>query len=69
MPHYRLHDLRSHTYFTRCTELDFSDPSITAIGGCSSIQSTNGINNAAMESMRSDMAKLDDAFESVKEKV
>ena len=68
LPRYRLHDLR-HTYFTWCSELGFSDLSITATGGHSSIQSTKRYQHATMESMRSDMAKLEDVFESVKEKV
>ena len=39
LPHYRLHDLR-HTYFTLCTEIGFSELSIIATGGHSTIQST-----------------------------
>ena len=67
LPHYRLHDLR-HTYFTWCTEAGFSELSITATGGHSSIQSTRRYQHATMERMRSDMEKLEDVFERVRQK-
>lgn len=67
LPHYRLHDLR-HTYFTWCTEIGFSDLSITATGGHSGIQSTKRYQHASMERMRSDMEKLEDMFEGVRQK-
>lgn len=67
LPHYRLHDLR-HTYFTWCTEIGFSELSITATGGHSSIQSTRRYQHATLERMRLDMQKLEDVFENVRQK-
>lgn len=66
LPHYRLHDLR-HTYFSWCTDIGFSDLSITATGGHSSIQSTKRYQHAMMDRMRADMEKLEDVFESVRQ--
>ena len=61
LPHYRLHDLR-HTYFTLCTEIGFSELSIIATGGHSTIQSTKRYQHATMNRMKSDMAKLEEIF-------
>ena len=63
LPHYRLHDLR-HTYFTLCTENGFSELSITATGGHSTIQSTRRYQHATMSRMKSDMARLEEVFQS-----
>lgn len=58
---YRLHDLR-HTYFTLCTQIGFSELSIIATGGHSTIQSTKRYQHATMNRMKSDMAKLEEIF-------
>ena len=62
LPHYRLHDLR-HTYFTLCTESGFSELSIIATGGHSTIQSTKRYQHATMNRMRSDMARLEEVYQ------
>lgn len=67
LPHYRLHDSR-HTYFTWCTEIGFSELSIIATGGHSSINSTKRYRHATIEQMRSDMERLEDVFEDVSRK-
>ena len=62
LPHYRLHDLR-HTYFTLCTESGFSELSIIATGGHSTIQSTKRYQHATMNRMRADMARLEEVYQ------
>lgn len=68
LPHYRLHDLR-HTYFSWCSDIGFNELSIIATGGHSSIRSTRRYQHATMERMRSDMEKLEDTFERLRQKV
>lgn len=65
LPHYRLHDLR-HTYFTLCTESGFSELSIIATGGHSTIQSTKRYQHATMNRMKSDMARLEEVYQNTK---
>ena len=65
LPHYRLHDLR-HTYFTLCTENGFSELSIIATGGHSTIQSTTRYQHATMNRMKADMARLEEVYQSTK---
>lgn len=67
LPHYRLHDLR-HTYFSWCSDIGFNELTITATGGHSSIRSTRRYQHATMERMRSDMEKLEEAFERQRKK-
>ena len=62
LPCYRLHDLR-HTYFTICSNIEgFSELSMLATGGHSTINSTKRYQHPQLKKTLKDMGKIEEVF-------